>query len=318
MWAVKFHLRRFSASCSCASSPWRHGRRFAFSFLRHPLRQRPSAQCLEHGPAARIRQRSGRRSFPLILDDYVLRQFLSTFALVVVSFVLAHAGLHFFRTARRHHPQSHPPGHGRRVPLNLTPSMIYTSPAGRTRRCARHLRHAQPHQRTHRDEGHRHQPLPRHRAHSRHRCRPCHLAFHLRRKLPAHANRRQEALRSIIKGKPAQTFLRPGQTWIFGHPGARQDPAASSTTSSSTPTTISSPTYPSSNSTPTSFALSRRIFADQRPLGSRTLYQWIFEDGWERDFNGEAVGSYDPFVVKTLPESTNHHYFKKENRNRAR
>ena len=30
------------------------------------------------------------------------------------------------------------------------------------------------------------------------------------------ANRRQEALRSIIKGKPAQTFLRPGQQWIFG------------------------------------------------------------------------------------------------------
>ena len=35
------------------------------------------------------------------------------------------------------------------------------------------------------------------------------------------ANRRQEALRpDIIKGKPAQTFLRPDRKWIFGH----QDP----------------------------------------------------------------------------------------------
>ena len=32
--------------------------------------------------------------------------------------------------------------------------------------------------------------------------------------LPA-ANRRQEALRSIIKGKPAQTFLRPDRKWIM-------------------------------------------------------------------------------------------------------
>ena len=30
------------------------------------------------------------------------------------------------------------------------------------------------------------------------------------------ANRRQEALRSIIKGKPAQTFLRPDRKWISG------------------------------------------------------------------------------------------------------
>ena len=34
------------------------------------------------------------------------------------------------------------------------------------------------------------------------------------------ANRRQEALRSVIKGRPAQTFLRPDQKWIFG----RQEP----------------------------------------------------------------------------------------------
>src|SRR5208337_2681372 len=32
------------------------------------------------------------------------------------------------------------------------------------------------------------------------------------------ANRRQEALRSIIKGRPPQTFLHPEQKWMFGQP----------------------------------------------------------------------------------------------------
>ena len=34
------------------------------------------------------------------------------------------------------------------------------------------------------------------------------------------ANRRQEALRSTIKGRPPQTFLHPEQNWIFGQPRA--------------------------------------------------------------------------------------------------
>ena len=34
------------------------------------------------------------------------------------------------------------------------------------------------------------------------------------------ANRRQEALRSTIKGQPPQTFLHPEQKWIFGQPRA--------------------------------------------------------------------------------------------------
>src|ERR1019366_3128185 len=32
------------------------------------------------------------------------------------------------------------------------------------------------------------------------------------------ANRRQEALRITIKGRPPQTFLHPEQVWIFGQP----------------------------------------------------------------------------------------------------
>ena len=32
------------------------------------------------------------------------------------------------------------------------------------------------------------------------------------------ANRKQEALRNIIKGRPPQTVLHPEQNWIFGQP----------------------------------------------------------------------------------------------------
>ncbi len=36
------------------------------------------------------------------------------------------------------------------------------------------------------------------------------------------ANQRQDALRSIIKGRPPQTFLHPEQQWMFGQPRARR------------------------------------------------------------------------------------------------
>ena len=36
------------------------------------------------------------------------------------------------------------------------------------------------------------------------------------------ANRRQEALRNIIKGRPPQTVLHPEQRWIFGQPQHRR------------------------------------------------------------------------------------------------
>ena len=38
------------------------------------------------------------------------------------------------------------------------------------------------------------------------------------------ANRRQEALRAEIKGKPAQTFLLPGRTWISGQSTGTGEP----------------------------------------------------------------------------------------------
>ena len=123
--------------------------------------------------------------------------------------------------------------------------------------------------------------------------------------LPA-ANRRQEALLSEIKGKPAQTFLRPDRKWMSGQ------------SSSPTGQTQAEPTRifyyqffdPDKNVfanltvfefQPGTFNLTRRIFAQSARWDDK-LNDWVFEDGWQRTFQGESITSYEPFAVSTFPE----------------
>jgi lipopolysaccharide export LptBFGC system permease protein LptF len=127
------------------------------------------------------------------------------------------------------------------------------------------------------------------------------------------ANRRQEALRSVIKGKPAQTFLRPDRKWIFGdqkpgEPGrifyyqffdADHDVFANITVF---------------EFQPDSFVLQRRIFATSAHWDAASN-QWIFEHGWQRTFSGETTAGYQPFVTDSFPEIHQPpNYFKKEER----
>ncbi len=128
------------------------------------------------------------------------------------------------------------------------------------------------------------------------------------------ANRRQEALRATIKGKPAQTFLRPDRKWIAGtstHAGepqriffyqffdADKDVFANLTVFEFQPNT---------------FQLTRRIFAGSAHWDDRTD-QWIFENGWERRFSSDVVSSFHPFTLASFPEIHEQpSYFKKEDR----
>ncbi len=133
--------------------------------------------------------------------------------------------------------------------------------------------------------------------------------------LPA-ANRRQEALLSTIKGKPAQTFLRPDRKWISGQTNG---PAGSATE----PTRIfyyqafDPDRNVFANLTvfefqPGSFTLKRRIFASTVRWDD-SIGDWVFENGWVRTFSGEAVSSYEPFTVDTFHEIHEQpSYFKKE------
>ena len=131
--------------------------------------------------------------------------------------------------------------------------------------------------------------------------------------LPA-ANRRQEALRSVIKDKPARTFLRPDRNWISGQTNNVGDPAR-----------IFYYQYFDANKNafanltvfefePNSFILRRRIFAASTHWDEQTN-RWIFENGWERTFSGDTIASYNPFTLTTFPEIHEQPaYFKKEDR----
>ncbi len=131
--------------------------------------------------------------------------------------------------------------------------------------------------------------------------------------LPA-ANRRQEALRSVIKDKPARTFLRPDRQWISGQ-----------TISSGDPQRIFYYQFFDSSKNvfanltvfefdPVTFALRRRIFAASAHWNER-VNQWAFENGWQRTFSGESISSYQPFTITTFPEIREQPlYFVKEDR----
>jgi LPS export ABC transporter permease LptG/LPS export ABC transporter permease LptF len=114
------------------------------------------------------------------------------------------------------------------------------------------------------------------------------------------ANRRQEALRSTIKGRPPQTFLHPEQKWIFGQPHAgepgrifyyqffdrdREEFANLSVFEFD----------------PSTFAISRRIFG-ARVFWDGDNQQWRFQNGWVRDFQGANQKDFRRFDNTTFVE----------------
>ncbi|MGA7155525.1 MAG: LPS export ABC transporter permease LptG [Acidobacteriaceae bacterium] len=131
--------------------------------------------------------------------------------------------------------------------------------------------------------------------------------------LPA-ANRRQDALLSEIKGKPAQTFLRPDRKWISGESAGKNEPTRIFYYQFFDPDRNVFANLTVFEFQPGSFNLTRRIFAQSARWDDK-LNEWVFEDGWQRTFQGESVTSYQPFTVSTFPEIHEQpSYFKKEDR----
>ena len=123
--------------------------------------------------------------------------------------------------------------------------------------------------------------------------------------IPA-ANQRQETLRNQIKGKPAQTYLRPDRKWIFGEHNTIYyyeffDPDQN---------TFANVT--AFEFDPKSFELTGRVHAS-RAHWSDELNKWIFEQGWARTFHGSDVQSFHQFDAETFPTLIEPPgYFKKE------
>jgi LPS export ABC transporter permease LptG len=114
-----------------------------------------------------------------------------------------------------------------------------------------------------------------------------------------YANQRQNELRNIIRGRPAQTYFRPGRQWIFGDSdGANAkiyeyqlfDPDRQ--------------LFGDLNVfelDPQTFTLRRRVYA-ARAHWEPQQNAWVLESGWVRDFDRGNVTHYTPFPVYELAE----------------
>ena len=128
------------------------------------------------------------------------------------------------------------------------------------------------------------------------------------------ANRRQESLRASIKGKPAQTFLRPDRKWISGSETGSGDPGRIFYYQFFDADRNVFANLTVFEFQPGTFILTRRIFASSAHWDDH-IHEWVLENGWERTFSGETQASFEPFTVTSLPEIHEQPaYFKKEDR----
>lgn len=108
------------------------------------------------------------------------------------------------------------------------------------------------------------------------------------------ANQKQDALRAVIKGKPAQTHFNVEQKWFLGHNGERiyyykyLDPAEAMMSGVSV--------YEIDK---TAFRLSKHISAE-KARWEPSLHTWVFYDGWSRDLTGKRMTNFVDFRGKTM------------------
>lgn len=250
--------------------------------------------------------------FPLLLDDYILREFLSSFILVEVTFVMLALLFSFFELLGDIVRNRAPLITVGEYLLNLSPMMIYTiTPLSVLIAVLITMGLLN-----------RNSELTAIKATGVSLYRVITpilliaaaigvLLFAFDELYLPYANRRQEALRGIIKGKPAQTFLRPDRKWMFGaqHP---DKPAHIFYYQFFDPDRNQFANISIFEFNPNSFQLSRRVYATGAHWEPR-LNRWIFEKGWERSFNGAEVTGFSTFDVRTYPEITEPpQYFKKE------
>jgi LPS export ABC transporter permease LptG len=120
------------------------------------------------------------------------------------------------------------------------------------------------------------------------------------------ANQRQDALRNQIKGKPPQTYLNPDRKWIFGqHSNIYYYQLFDSERDQFGRLSVF-------EFDPKTFQLTRRIYAE-RAHWEDGLQRWVCTQGWERDLSGPAIQDYHTFDVATFQGvSEPPTYFKKE------
>jgi LPS export ABC transporter permease LptG/LPS export ABC transporter permease LptF len=246
------------------------------------------------------RRRLLRGRFPLLLDEYVLREFLLTFGMVLITFVMLMLVFTFFELLGdiiRNQTALITVGE---YLINLTPSMIYLITPLSVLIGVLVVFGVM----------NRNSELTAMKATGISLYRIVVPVLAIAAVLSAslflfddtylpQANRRQEALRNVIKGKPPETFEHPGRKWIFGQQHAGQPGRIFyyQYFDADIDTFVNISIF---EFKPGSFSLSKRIFAATAHFEPK-LNTWVFEDGWERSFTPEGV-SYQAFSVTAFPE----------------
>jgi LPS export ABC transporter permease LptG/LPS export ABC transporter permease LptF len=242
-----------------------------------------------------------RGAFPRILDEYVVREFLGTFVMVLCGFVLLMLVFTFFELVGdiiRNHIGLTTVG---LYLINLTPSMLYTiaplavliavlATFGVLNRNSEIVAMKAT-------------GISLYRLIVPILAIAATLAVSLfvfdEFYLPQ-ANRRQEALRSTIKGRPAQTFLHPEHEWIFGQPHP-SEPGRIFYYQFFDHDREEFANLSVFEFDPSTFAISRRIFAT-RVYWNTGANSWVFQNGWVRDFQGANQNGFREFSRTSFSE----------------
>lgn len=106
------------------------------------------------------------------------------------------------------------------------------------------------------------------------------------------ANRRQDALRNQIKGKSPQTYLRADRRWIYGK-GDRVFYYKGFDASENIMVGVSV-----FDLDPKAFHLKRHIQAE-KARWEPSIQNWVFQNGWSREFAGIRATKFDDFRSET-------------------
>lgn len=249
----------------------------------------------------RNKQRLPHTVFPRILDEYVIREFLTTFLMVLAGFVmlmLVFTGFELIGDIIRNH-----------IPLsivsaylfNLAPSMIYTiTPLGVLIAVLATF-----------GVLNRNSELVAMKATGISIYRLVIPILFISATLAAglflfdqyylpKANRKQEALRSTIKGRPPRTFLNPEQQWIFGQQQPGQ-PSQIFYYKLFDPYKQEFVDLSLFEFDPKTFSISRRVFAEH-VIWNPLTNAWDFENGWKRDLDGAYTIDYREFLKAQFVE----------------
>ncbi len=108
------------------------------------------------------------------------------------------------------------------------------------------------------------------------------------------ANRRQDALRDEIKGRPPRTYLRPDRQWTFG----LQDRIFYHRAFDSQSREFSGISVYDFRSEP--FELSRHLHAENARWDPQRQ-AWVFRNGWVRDLDGIRTARFEEFGERAFP-----------------